>query len=86
MKNRKKARPDTRDLYEISYLAGRFGGKNANVILATAVDLSGDAWAIYMRARDMGVVVIERSDIEKGGEHVAQMLRYPKWLDERPDR
>lgn len=82
----KSARPDTRDLYEISYLAGRFGGKNANVILATAVDLSGDAWAIYMRARDMGVVVIERSDIEKGREHVAEMLRYPKWIDERPDR
>ncbi len=80
----KSARPDTRDLYEISYLASRFGGRNANVVLATAVDLSGDAWAIYMRARDMGVTVVERRDIEKGREHIAKRLLDPDWLEERP--
>ena len=80
----KSARPDTRDLYEIDYLASRFGGRAASVVMATAVDLSRDAWAIYMRARDMGVTVIERRDIEKGREHIVSMLLDPEWLDEKP--
>lgn len=81
----KSARPDTRDLYEISYLAKRFGGRKAAVVLATAYDLSKEAWAIYLRARDMGITVIEKSDIEKGTEHIADMLSEPRWLVERPD-
>ena len=80
----KSARPDIRDLYEISYLASRFGGKDASVVMATAVDLSGDAWSVYMRARDMGVTVIERRDIEQGRDHIVSMLLAPSWLDERP--
>ena len=80
----KSARPDTRDLYEISYLAGRFGGRFATVVLATATDMSGEAWSNYMRARDMGVVVIERKDIEMGGKHIAELLSEPTWLSERP--
>ena len=82
----KSARPDTRDLYEISYLAGRFGGRFATVVLATATDMSAEAWSNYMRARDMGVVVIERRDIEKGKEHIASMLKEPTWLAERPEK
>ena len=82
----KSARPDTRDLYEISYLASRFGGSTAKVVLATAADLSGDSWAIYMRAHDMGVAVIERRDIEEGFEAVARKLTNPSWLDERPQK
>ena len=82
----KSARPDTRDLYEISYIASRFGGRNASVVLATAADLSGDSWANYMRARDMGITVIERRDIEKGMEHTSALLREPTWLEERPEK
>lgn len=82
----KSARPDTRDLYEISYLGRRFGGRFSSIVLATAADLSGEAWSNYMRARDMGVIVIERSDIEKGPEHIAALLKEPSWLDERPER
>ena len=82
----KSARPDTRDLYEISYLASRFGGRHATAVLATAADLSGDSWANYMRARDMGITVIERSDIEKGMEHTAGLLREPAWLSEKPGK
>lgn len=80
----KTARPDTRDLYEIDYLGHRFGGRFASIALVTACDLSGEAWSIYMRARDMGVIVIERSDIEKGREHIARKLAEPEWLTERP--
>lgn len=80
----KSARPDTRDLYEIDYLARRFGGRDANVVLATAVPLSKENWATYMRARDMGIIVIERADLEKGREAVAQKLVEPTWLDEKP--
>ena len=80
----KSARPDTRDLYEISYLASRFGGSGAKVVLATATDLSGESWAIYMRAHDMGVIVIEKRDIEAGFSAVAKKLVSPTWLDERP--
>ncbi len=82
----KSSRPDTRDLYEISYLASRFGGRNAQAVLATASDLSGESWANYMRARDMGVAVIERGDIEKGREHIARLLLEPVWLAERPTK
>ena len=80
----KSSRPDTRDLYEIDYLGHRFGGRFASVVIATATDLSADAWSIYMRARDMGLIVIERNDIEAGREHIAQMLLEPTWLAERP--
>lgn len=80
----KTARPDTRDLYEISFLASRFGGRNAEAVLATAFDLSANSWANYLRARDMGVTVIERADIVNGPEHVAELLLKPKWLKERP--
>lgn len=82
----KSSRPDTRDLYEISYLAKRFGGRNARAVLATAADLSGDSWANYMRARDMGVTVIERADIEMGRERVLKLLLDPEWHGERPER
>lgn len=82
----KTARPDTRDLYEIDWLAKKFGGKSASGVLATASDLSGEAWANYMRARDMGVIVIERDDIIKGPKHVVEMLTEPRWYDEKPSR
>lgn len=80
----KTAKPDTRDLYEIDYLAKRFGGTNARVVLATASDLSQDAWSNYMRARDMGIVVIEKDDIRKGSEYIVNRLLSPEWLDEKP--
>lgn len=80
----KSARPDTRDLYEISYLARRFGGRNARAVLATAADLSSDSWPNYMRARDMGVTVIERSDIRMGMDRVKKLLIDPEWYPERP--
>ena len=82
----KSSRPDTRDLYEIGYLAKRFGGRNAVPVLATAVDLSGSFWANYMRARDMGVTVIERADIVEGSERIVKLLMEPEWLAERPSR
>lgn len=84
----KSAKPDNRDLYEIWYLAKRFGGKHAKAVLATAVPLSADAWATYIRARDMGIIVIERSDIEKysGGDWLKKRILNPKWLSERPSR
>lgn len=81
----KTARPDARDLYEISYLARRFGGRNAQPVIATAADLSGEAWALYARARDMGVAVIERNDIRAGMQHVAESLIEPKWYPEKPE-
>ena len=78
------ALPISRDLYEIDYLGHRFGGRFASIALVTACDLSGEAWSIYMRARDMGVIVIERSDIEKGRKHIARKLAELEWLTERP--
>ncbi|MBO4562041.1 MAG: DUF1887 family protein [Clostridia bacterium] len=82
----KTARPDTRDLYEIGYLADKFGGRNAVAVLATAIDLSGESWSNYLRARDMGVIVIERADIMKGMEHTAKLLVSPEWLEEKPKK
>ena len=81
----KTARPDTRDLYEITYLAGKFGGRNARAALATAYDLSGASWANYLRARDMGLTVIEMADIMQGRERVVDLLLSPEWLSERPE-
>jgi hypothetical protein len=80
----KTARPDTRDLYEISYLAKRFGGRSAQAVIATAADLSGEAWSLYRRARDMGVAVIERNDIRAGMQHVSERILHPEWYDEKP--
>ena len=80
----KSARPSTGDLYEISYIASRFGGRHAKAVLATAAELSSDYWAAYMRARDMGIIVIERSDIVMGPERVVELLKEPVWLGERP--
>ena len=82
----KTARPDTRDLYEIHYLAKRFGGRNARAVIATAADLSGEAWAIYRRAREMGVCVIERNDLRAGQQHTAERILEPKWYDEKPEQ
>ena len=82
----KTARPDTRDLYEIGWLADKFGGRNARAVLATAIELSEESWANYMRARDMGMIVIERSDIIKGAAHVAELLKEPRWLEEKPKK
>ena len=84
----KSAKPDTRDLYEIWYLAKRFGGRRAKAVIATAVPLSSDAWATYIRARDMGIIVIERSDIEAydGKDWLRDRLLNPKWRSERPSR
>ena len=82
----KSARPDTRDLYEIWYLAKRFGGRRARPVIATAVSLSEDSWATYVRARDMGIIVIEKRDIVNynGGDWIHDILLCPNWLDERP--
>lgn len=79
----KSARPDTRDLYEIWYLAHRFGGSRARAVIATAAQLSADSKAAYIRARDMGVIVIERSDITEADEKdwIHDKLLCPKWKD-----
>ena len=84
----KSARPDTRDLYEIWYLAHRFGGKRAKAVIATAVPLSSDSWATYVRAKDMGIIVIERSDLRAydGGDWLHDKLLCPMWLEEKPPR
>lgn len=80
----KTARPDVRDLYEIQYLAKRFGGRNARAVIATAADLSGEAWPLYRRAREMGVCVIERNDLRAGQQHTAERIIEPEWYDEKP--
>lgn len=82
----KSAKPDTRDLYEIWYLAHRFGGRRAKAVIVTAVSLSSDAWATYTRARDMGVIVIEKADILQYSEKdwIHDRLLCPKWLDSKP--
>lgn len=82
----KTARPDTRDLYEIGYLAHRFGGRNARAVIATAADLSGEAWPLYRRAREMGICVIERNDLRAGQQHTAERILEPKWYDEKPEQ
>jgi|GEM_PF-2426327 len=84
----KSAKPDTRDLYEIQYLARRFGGRRAKAVIATAVPLSADAWATYIRARDMGIAVIERADIAEydGKAWLRNKLLTPSYRKDKPSR
>ena len=62
----KSSMPKAEDLYEIQYLARRFGGSRAKAVLATAEDMSVGARAVFRRAADIGVAVIESDDILDG--------------------
>jgi len=60
----KTATPDNAALNEIATLARRFGGKYAVPVLATMGDLKTDSPAVFRRAVEMGIVVLDADDLE----------------------
>lgn len=60
----KTALPDNAALNEIATLARRFGGRYAIPVLATMGDLKTDSPAVFRRAVEMGIVVLDADDLE----------------------
>lgn len=61
----KMGQPTPLALSEIRLLSGRFGGELAKTVLLTASDVYGQNRALYNRARELGVAVIDKNDIEE---------------------
>jgi len=59
----KTAIPDNAALNEIATLTRRFGGKYARAALATMCDLKTEAPAVFRRAIEMGISVIDADDL-----------------------
>ncbi len=68
----KSGSPEAKDLYEIRYLAERFGGKHACAAIATAQSVSLEERSLLRRAGNMEVAVIESDDLLDG--NVARLL------------
>lgn len=61
----KSAVPDNAALHEVAALAARFGAHFATPVLATVCDLEVEAPAVYRRARDMGILVIDAEHLSR---------------------
>ncbi len=61
----KTAVPSTDALNEIATMAGRFGGRYAVPVIATAHDLKAENPALYRRAAEMNVAVIDLEDLKQ---------------------
>lgn len=61
----KSGKPTAKDLGELHTLVEKFGGEHARGIIATTTNFSGFSTAIYKRALDLGLYVIEKDDIVK---------------------
>jgi len=59
----KTAVPDNAALNEISTLTRRFGGRYAIPVLATMCDLKQDSPAVFRRAAEMGIAIIDADDL-----------------------
>lgn len=54
------------DLYEIKTLCERFGGDMAQAVLVTADNCLNNNHSLYIRAREMGIVILDINTIKKG--------------------
>lgn len=54
------------DLYEIKTLCERFGGDMAQAVLITADNCLNTNHSLYIRAREMGIVILDINTIKKG--------------------
>lgn len=54
------------DLYEIKTLCERFGGDMAQAVLVTADKCLNNNHSLYIRAREMGIVILDINTIKKG--------------------
>jgi len=61
----KTAVPDNSVLNEIKTLSDRFGGSFSTPVIATMCDLKKEAPAVFRRAMEMGVSVIDMDDLEE---------------------
>lgn len=55
--------PSPLDLSEISYLSRKFGGRLAKTVLVSASDIRLSNSALYQRAKDMGIAIIDRNEL-----------------------
>lgn len=55
--------PDNAALNEIHTIAGRFGGRYSIPVLATMCDLKSEAPAVFRRAIEMGIVILDADDL-----------------------
>ncbi|MDO5602461.1 MAG: hypothetical protein Q4G07_06795 [Oscillospiraceae bacterium] len=69
----KMGQPTPLALSEVRLLSGRFGGELAKTVLLTASDVFHQNPALYNRARELGVAVIDKNDIAE--DAVAQRLQ-----------
>lgn len=51
------------DLSEISYLSRKFGGRLAKTVLVSVSDIRLSNSALYQRAKDMGIAIIDRNEL-----------------------
>lgn len=54
------------DLYEIKTLCERFGGDMAQAVLVTADNCLNNNHSLYIRAREMGIVILDINTIKNG--------------------
>lgn len=69
----KTATPSPLSLSEVALIARRFGGELARAVLLSSSHIARTSMAVYKRAKELGVYIIDMDDIEAG--HVQQVLK-----------
>ncbi len=59
----KMGTPTALALSEIKVLSGKFGGENSKTILLTASAVKAENHVLSTRAKDMGIVLLDRGDL-----------------------
>ena len=71
--------PDNAALNEIATIARRFGGKYSIPVLATMCDLKSEAPAVFRRAVEMGVAVLDADDLYEDVLHKKLKTLCSRW-------
>lgn len=69
--------PNTENLNEIYLYAKRLGGSHAKAMLVTTQDVKKQSPTVYLRAKELGVILVERDDLlkENGLLHILEEIR-----------
>jgi len=71
--------PDNAALNEIYTIARRFGGRYSIPVLATMCDLKSEAPAVFRRAVEMGIVVLDSDDLYEDALHKKLKTLCRRW-------
>jgi len=69
--------PNTENLNEIYLYAKRLGGSHAQAMLVTTQDVKRQSPTVHLRAKELGVILVERNDLlkENGLLHILEEIR-----------